>query len=481
MDTPFHSNDFAGAEITLNASAKFCMFWYLVLLAFFGFCAWRKYRFQARPLLLSPLIFPSLVLALSVLFTTLLGAMLIPFAAELAVGLVISFVHPIFAASFFLATFLIKPWELLPRSELMEILPRCLAALAFCSLLVHLAGARNTRVVFNWGLLLFVGFFSWTFVAAMFAYNSAEAIDQFSVAMMPILATFLLILNAASEKLDLEVIRGSLIIAVLTLSCIACVRTLWGYSLGSPIPRLEGEGQWANANDLAALMVLVTPLVAFPLIARSTSVLNRLLGVGLTGFLIFGIWLSQSRGALLALVLGTVLHVALNYKLRLRTIAALGLTILISIGLLLSIKRQASDLSGSNSMRFEYFLTGVRMLKSNPITGVGFGNYTNLYERYTTKFEEYGKRTAHSSWVLAMAETGLPGLVLLLGLFCFVLKRAASVRQQFPELLFAMVSYGICMSLLSHTYQLAPYVLFAWVLSARRLLSSYPSMSRESH
>ena len=458
--------------MVLSASAKLCIFWYLVLLGFFGLCAWRKFRYQRRPLLLSPWLFLILVIAISSLLTSLMGLMLLPLAIEFAIGIIISFIHPIFAASFFLTTFIVKPWELLPENDLMLILPRCLAALAFASLFAHFARTRSKEIFFNSGVGLFMGFMAWILLSTLTAYNSSEAMTSFTTAMFPVIATFLLIINASSEKLDLEIIRGGLIVAVLALTSIAIVRTLWswGFNFSIKIPRLEGEGQWANANDLAALMVLVLPLVSFPLISRSKSLWNKFFGLILVAFLLFGVWLSQSRGAMMAIVAGYIVYFSTKGKLRLKLIIPIATILLVCVVFLASIRRDESDTAGSNSMRLEYTIVGFRMLKTNPITGVGFDNYSNLFERYTTKFDEYGKRTAHSSWILAMAENGLPGLALILSLFIYVIRRAFSLRSIQPEQLVAMVSYGICMSLLSHTYQLAPYVLFAWVLSSKKLL-----------
>ena len=218
-------------------------------------------------------------------------------------------------------------------------------------------------------------------------------------------------------------------------------------------------------------MVLALPLIAFPLIARSRSILNRLFGIAIVIFLLGGIWLSQSRAAMLAIVIGFAGHFLTRGKFRIKYIVPLSLILIFPIIFFTTINRDESDISGSNSMRLEYMMAGFRMMKSNPITGVGFDNYSDLFERYTTKFDEYGKRTAHSSWVLAMAETGLPGLILFVSLFLFVLRRSYHQRFIQPEQFVAMISYGICMSLLSHTYQLAPYVLFAWILSSKKLLT----------
>lgn len=462
--------------MVLDASEKLCIFGYLILLVFLGGCVWRKYRYQTRPILLAPWLFIPLLVGLTALFTSLLGTLLLPIAIELSIGIIISLIHPIFAASFFLATFIIKPWEIFPESGLMIIFPRSLAAIALASLLTYLAGKRSSKLVFNFPVALFFAYMGWIFISAITAFNSSQSMEAFTSMMLPVIVTFLLVTNSAQEKLDLEIVKGSLIIAVLTLASIAYANTLWGWALdfSSEIPRLEGIGQWANANDLAALLVLALPLVLFPLILRSNSSLNRILGIFIVSFLLFGIWLSQSRGAMLAIAIGLLAYLVTCVKLKPRTLIISAVLLGIPIIFLSTIERDSSDLSGSSSMRLEYAMTGFRMLKTNPVTGVGFENYPKLYERYTTKFDEYGERTAHSSWILALAETGIPGLILILALFLVVLKRAFLVRKSQPELLISLVSYGTCMTLLSHSYQMPPYALLALIIAAKRLLVTSP-------
>ena len=55
----------------------------------------------------------------------------------------------------------------------------------------------------------------------------------------------------------------------------------------------------------------------------------------------------------------------------------------------------------------------------NPLLGVGYNGYVNSFERYADSLRyEWGHRTAHNSWVLVLAETGFPGLMLFVSAFC---------------------------------------------------------------
>ena len=62
--------------------------------------------------------------------------------------------------------------------------------------------------------------------------------------------------------------------------------------------------------------------------------------------------------------------------------------------------------------RVEAWYEGMQMVKENPVFGVGFG-----------LFSDHHKRTAHNSYVLVLAEQGVPGYFLWFSYFgiCFVM------------------------------------------------------------
>jgi hypothetical protein len=109
------------------------------------------------------------------------------------------------------------------------------------------------------------------------------------------------------------------------------------------------------------------------------------------------------------------------------------------------------------------------MVVHSPIFGVGFSGYPMEFEHYAPRFIESGVRTAHSSWFLALAETGFLGFALFLGLFLWALRTSWNLRKIFPELFFATLGYGIAMSFLSHTYAIYFYILLGVVFVASRL------------
>ena len=384
-------------------------------------------------------------------------------AFSLGCGAALSVLHPVMAVSFFLCNLLLRPWELMPDVVMIATLPRALAIVSMLSWLVLELRHRRLHFLWNRTWTIFMIFLGWVLAASIFAGQFPEGPIQFMELFLPIVVTSFLVFNCTADWRDLKLILGTLIIAVLgnTVAGIS-------YTIRSPIiERLTGGELLGNPNDMAALIVLVLPFLLFAPVRRRGW---QWAAAGpAAAVLLVGIYMAESRGAKLAIAgMGAVYLFAcmrVTWKRGVLAAAAACLVLVVLSGS----SRSSDDLQTSTSSRYNYVLTGVRMIVRNPLFGVGLGNYPKEYENYTLSFDEWGQRTAHSSWVLVMSETGIPGLLLFGLLFCSVLSRAWRMRQRRPEFLLAMVGYGITMSLLSHTYLFAPYILFAVVLVGWRV------------
>ena len=107
------------------------------------------------------------------------------------------------------------------------------------------------------------------------------------------------------------------------------------------------------------------------------------------------------------------------------------------------------------------------MAAHNPLFGVGYAQHPEQYMSYAVgHIYERGNRTAHSSWFLALGESGVVGFVLFVGFFVGVVKVAWKNRGQRPAQLYSVAGYGVAMSFLSHTYAHYFYTLMALVLAS---------------
>lgn len=424
---------------------------------------------------LSPLRFGFLfagVVALGGAFTALWGVEFLPFALELALGLLLSLQSPVVAIAFLLAMTFLRPWEATGMAQ-MSFIPKTLGLIAIGSWIFHGARSRKFSVLFNWPSRLFMMFSLWVFCSAVVFGDLAAGLSAFANTMLVASVLFVLVANVPNRPEDLRLLERALVLSIAVVLAHASLMTL--FHGGSEGLRLEGIGLTGNANDLAALAALALPFAVIPALTEKTRADRRIAYATVPVFL-FGLWLAESRGALLAVGASAVSYVILRARRPGKAIfiSALFIPLIVGAVFLLSQLRSSQDIQGSTESRLGYLTAGLRMAAHNPVLGVGFSNYPKLYEAYSSGdfTYEWGERTAHSSWILALAETGLPGFLLLAALFLSTFRRSWRLRAARPELLLAMIGYGIAMSFLSHTYTFFPYLLFAIVLAAAKLIKT---------
>lgn len=429
----------------------------------------RRWRERSGSCAINPVSFllsSAIVGGLSALFLAFLGPQNALLALALALGSLLALVHPVIATSFFLANLFLRPWELLSTNAFTEALTKLLAVICLLSWLLNRLKKRRYHVVWNRTCTWFLLLLGWFVIAALMSPSPTEALGFLFSSFFPIVVVALLVVNTFEEKLDLEAACSSLILAIT-----GAIATAIYVTLQKGEPRLDAGGTlYGNANDLASLIVLVMPFAFMLLWRRGKRALRPLLGVLVLTILFFGLWLSQSRGAILSLGLSGFSYFLFCVKKSFRTnflvvSGLLGVFVLMS-----SLDRKAEDMEGSSESRMNYAVAGFRMLKSNPLFGVGLNMYPKRYEQFSSNFNEYGERTAHSSWVLVMSETGILGLILFVALFVHSFRLALRIRGERPEFLMSLSGYGLAMSFLSHTYIAPPYLLYSLTLAASRVL-----------
>jgi O-antigen ligase len=167
--------------------------------------------------------------------------------------------------------------------------------------------------------------------------------------------------------------------------------------------RIRALGFMHDPNDLAMAMV-----VALGLIGGAWQPRHRLHNLALAaagGALVYGIYLTRSRGGAVAL-LAVLWRFAAT---RIGVLPAFGLTAALAAGAM-TIDYGGRSLSialdASAADRLVAWTEGFEMLKSSPILGVGYG-----------QFIDHHPLTAHNSLVLCFAETGLLGSFFWIALF----------------------------------------------------------------
>lgn len=159
--------------------------------------------------------------------------------------------------------------------------------------------------------------------------------------------------------------------------------------------RLRGQHFMNDPNDFGQFLVCVIPLT-FIAWRPKRSAYNFAFVLLPAAFLVYGAFLTHSRGALLALISLMILAV----RRRIGTIPS----VLVGAGAFLAASvlgftggREISADAGSD--RTALWSTGLELLKAHPLFGVGFG-----------RMADSAGLTAHNSIVVCAAELGITGL-----------------------------------------------------------------------
>lgn len=243
----------------------------------------------------------------------------------------------------------------------------------------------------------------------------------------PVLLAFVVFANGLDSRERILKIMAmfSLCAAIISIHGIEQVKlgTGWtgiGLSQGT---RIQYVGIFNDPNDLGMLFVACVPMAAYLSSRGGLMGLRRLFWWIVTGILVYGIYLTDSRGSLLGLLLVLGLYVWQT-----RGVFIAGTLGAMAVGVLLALPSRFNEIDveeASAQGRVDSWYEGVQMFIGHPIFGVGPDMYS-----------DYHHLTAHNSFVLVMAETGIIGYTLWLAfiLYGFRMMWAASRGMGQPVL-----------------------------------------------
>lgn len=178
-------------------------------------------------------------------------------------------------------------------------------------------------------------------------------------------------------------------------------------------PRIQALGFMRDPNDLAVVLIVGLGLVAGAWKPRGRDLLRATAAAAL----VYGIYLTGSRGGMVALVF-VLWRIAAP---RFGSIPALVLLLALGTGAMaldFSGRSLSTELDASASERLVAWREGLEMLKLQPLLGVGYG-----------QFLDHHTLTAHNSLVLCVAETGLLGGFLWTGLLVVTLLELRGLKN----------------------------------------------------
>jgi O-antigen ligase len=253
------------------------------------------------------------------------------------------------------------------------------------------------------------------------AGGAAEQLSQFA----PTVAAFVLLSNASWTQRRVLIVMAVMTLCACVLAAHSVQQATTGMGWTETPPQEDGRiqyiGIFSDPNDIGLLFVSVLPM-AFYLSSRGGLLgLLRLFWLAAAALLLYGVYLTSSRGALLAVVFMAGVFVWLRRGMV--TAALIGVGALGGISLLPSRLQEIDASESSAAGRVDAWYEGLQMFQSQPIFGVGAGN-----------FADYNELTAHNSFVLVLAETGIVGFTVWMAFVGYCFWMMYTLYRHQPEL-----------------------------------------------
>jgi O-antigen ligase len=315
----------------------------------------------------------------------------------------------------------------LALSEILT-MTKFLGAVVFLSWALEAVFRRSYRFPRS-SLLVLVPLF---FATALLSTFPAEDIGIAGLRLTTLLQLGALVfITATIMQKPLQVQRVGWIILLSTLVSVA-----YGIASMRSGAQLALTGFAMNRNRFGVIIALCIPLV-FYLYPRSGR-LGRAVLLGLTGVFVMAEALTYSRGGFLAMLLSLVLSVLFvvhSQRLRLGVwiaVVVVGLIIAMPqtywsrMGSIVPSLRGGTDTVGQ---RYQLWAISLKMIRDHPLLGVGAGNFTHQFARYSGIVSlRRGALVAHNAFLAVAAEQGIPGGLLFIAL---LLAAFVSLRRSY--------------------------------------------------
>ena len=193
-------------------------------------------------------------------------------------------------------------------------------------------------------------------------------------------------------------------------------------------PRMGGwiYGPYVNHNHYAGLMEMLVPIPLVLSLTRLASAKHRNMAAAGAALMAGTIFLSESRGGMLAIVVELVILAIFLVKQKkgLRTAIGLSVFLAIVVGLLTwiggaeliqrvaSVRQSHSELS--SDIRTYINRDGFRMFLKKPLLGWGLGAFPVVYPQFRSFYTNFFVNEAHNDYLQLLVEMGALGFATML-------------------------------------------------------------------
>jgi len=316
--------------------------------------------------------------------------------------------------------------------------------------LLSMAHEHRTGLRFDAFVVLLSLFLGWCGVSMTHALN-AEIAQVRLLTFVQVGIASLMFCSVVDRPSRLRSILWGFVIWAAISTVIAVIE----YYMGMTV---TASGLVLNRNQLATYINIATVFAYFLYLSSARGWERLLLALSLPLFF-FGLALTLSRSGLI--VMGIALLIVMYRAARERGYAILGMTlalfVLVAAVLPVSFWMRAYSVvpaverqEETFGMRVWQWKVGLRMIEAHPVVGVGPGNFTTAYPRYTQGQMRRRTLGAHNSYISVAAEMGLPALLLFLGLHWAALRgghRMVVVSRRWNQSEYRLLSEAVMLGI----------------------------------
>ena len=302
---------------------------------------------------------------------------------------------------------------------------------------------RNFLLVHPWIAAALGAFLGWSLLSASWSGDQGAALGQTGrFALNAVL--FLIVFTAVRTRRQAVTVTTAFIAGALAASAYGLTQASTVASDG----RLT-SGSGLDPNELASVLIAGAILSAALVVVARGLPIRRLAAASTGAFCLAGLFLTNSRGGLVALVVALLAAIVLAGRWRAPVVAITGLIVaatFLYVGALASPEareRITAVTEGESRLqdgRTTIWTVGWRMVEANPVVGVGAGNFRHTSREFLlqpgalTRTDQIlldAPKVAHNTYLGLLADLGVVGLVLFLTIVAFSLRSMLRAAQGF--------------------------------------------------
>jgi O-antigen ligase len=213
-------------------------------------------------------------------------------------------------------------------------------------------------------------------------------------------------------------------------------------------PRFGGwiYGPYVNHNHYAGLMEMLVPVPLVFAFSRYARGRQRWAAASAAAFMGATIFLSGSRGGMIAFALQVAVFLYFLFRERAAERAAFLMAAFLVISLASiawiggsEVTARLSTISASkhsdlaNDTRFKIDRDTLHMFAQRPILGWGLGNFETVYPQFRSFYTDLLVDKAHNDYFQLLAETGLAGFAIMIWFLVSAFRRAVPRIRNWPS------------------------------------------------